>query len=216
MTAASSATFSLRIAVPASFGPGSVAATVNVNAAVIDSSTANNSATARTTITSPARLIAVKTLSSRTSNALTYEIVIRNDGPAMQVDDPASAEMTDTLPPELVLTSASVSLGTVSTSGNTVSWNGSLAAGESVTVTINATIAPGVPGGTAISNQATVFYDADGSGANESSEGSRPSLNAAPGPTVVAAALATIPTLDLRALLLLAAILGGIALYRLR
>ena len=51
----------------------------------------------------------------------------------------------------------------------TVTWNGSLANGASVTITINATIAASTASGTMVSNQGTANFDADGNGTNESS-----------------------------------------------
>jgi hypothetical protein len=51
--------------------------------------------------------------------------------------------------------------------GNTVTWNGSLASGSSVTLTIGATIRPTVALGAVVANQATVLYDADANGTNE-------------------------------------------------
>ena len=123
--------------------------------------------------------------------------------------------MMDTLPAQLIVGTVTASRGTVTTTGNTVAWNGSLGAGESATVTIATTVDPGVAAGTLISNQATVFYDADGNGSNEASEGSRPSASAPPGPTA-APALTDIPTLDPRVLLMLIAILGGVAFLRIR
>ena len=65
--------------------------------------------------------------------------------------------------------SATASSGTaVATVGaNTVTWNGSIAAAGSVTITITATINAGTQGST-ISNQGTVSFDADGNGTNES------------------------------------------------
>ena len=50
---------------------------------------------------------------------------------------------------------------------NTVTWNGSIAIGGGVTITIVATIT--APAGTAISNQATIHYDSSGDGGNASS-----------------------------------------------
>ena len=51
---------------------------------------------------------------------------------------------------------------------NTVTWNGSIPAGGSVTFTINATILPAAAG-TTVSNQGTIAFDGDGNGTNEQS-----------------------------------------------
>ena len=48
-----------------------------------------------------------------------------------------------------------------------MTWNGSIPAGGSVTITITATILP-APAGTTITNQGTIAFDADGNGTNES------------------------------------------------
>jgi uncharacterized repeat protein (TIGR01451 family) len=98
---------------------------------------------------------------------VTYEIVLTNSGASAQSDNPGD-ELVDVLPAELVLTSAAASSGTVTLSvpTRTVRWNGSIPASESVTVTIEATIAAGTEGDT-VSNQGTVSYDGDGDGTND-------------------------------------------------
>src|SRR5690606_10016692 len=53
------------------------------------------------------------------------------------------------------------------TGGNTVTWNGSVPAGGTVTITIGATIAAGTAVGTTVSNQGTLSYDSDLNGSNE-------------------------------------------------
>ncbi|MGE5232816.1 MAG: hypothetical protein ACM3OB_01805, partial [Acidobacteriota bacterium] len=55
------------------------------------------------------------------------------------------------------------------TGTNTVTWNGSIAAAGSVTITITATIQVGVTAGTVVSNQGAIAYDATSSGANSAS-----------------------------------------------
>ena len=57
---------------------------------------------------------------------------------------------------------------------NTVTWNGALAAnGGMASVTVTATVVAGTAG-TTIENQATVSFDSDGDGINETSTGSAP------------------------------------------
>jgi hypothetical protein len=77
-------------------------------------------------------------------------------------------EFTDVLPVELTLGSASASSGTAAadTGANTVSWNGAIPAGSSVTVTMTATIGD-LGEGTLVSNQGTARYDADGDGTSD-------------------------------------------------
>lgn len=98
--------------------------------------------------------------------AVTFTFVLLNGGPAAQADNPGD-EFTDTLPAGLTLVSAAASSGTVTTLGNTVSWNGSIAACETVTITVEATVDAGTEGMT-LCNPGTAFFDADGDGINES------------------------------------------------
>jgi uncharacterized repeat protein (TIGR01451 family) len=99
---------------------------------------------------------------------VTYTVVLTNNGGLDQGNNPGN-EFLDTLPAGLTLVSANATSGTaVATIGtNTVSWNGSIPALSSVTITITATINAGV-GGTTISNQGQFFFDVDGNGTNES------------------------------------------------
>ncbi len=149
--------------------------------------------------------------------AITYTIVLTNNMGIAQANNPGD-EFTDILPPSLTLVSATATSGTaLATVGtNTVTWNGSLAAGASVTITIHATIDSDVAPGTTITNQGTIFFDADGNGTNESTD--QTDSASAPGsddPTVIVVAAATlnhIPTLDQWALIALMAMLAMAAL----
>jgi uncharacterized repeat protein (TIGR01451 family)/fimbrial isopeptide formation D2 family protein len=119
-----------------------------------------------------ATISATKTVSGtfNPNGAITYTITVNNSG-ASATSDNAGNELTDVLPASLTLVSASASSGAaVATVGtNTVTWNGGVAAGGSVTITINATIKSTTTAGTVVSNQATIAYDADVNGGNESS-----------------------------------------------
>jgi len=116
-----------------------------------------------------AALSATKTASGffYEGGTVTYTIVVTNHGLTLQPDAPGP-ELTDVLPAGLALTGASATAGTVSTNPGTrtVTWNGSLEAGASVTVTITATIQAGTLGST-LANQATLAWDADADGVNE-------------------------------------------------
>jgi len=98
----------------------------------------------------------------------TYTVVLDNSGQTAQMDNPGN-EFTDVLPANVTLVSASANSGsavaTVAT--NTVTWNGGIAAGGSVTITIAVRVNAGAPG-TVVSNQGTYSYDADNNGTNES------------------------------------------------
>ncbi|GAB3688572.1 hypothetical protein GCM10027592_03720 [Spirosoma flavus] len=100
---------------------------------------------------------------------VTYTIVLSNTSSSSQNDNPGN-ELTDVLPASLLLVSASSSAGTAVaiTGTNTVTWNGSIAANGSVTITITATIRAGSATQT-VSNQASIRYDTDGNGTNDSS-----------------------------------------------
>lgn len=99
---------------------------------------------------------------------VTYTVTLTHQGSLAQADNPGH-EFTDVLPASLTLVSANATSGTaVATVGtNTVTWDGAIAGGGSVTITITATINTGTTG-TTISNQGTINYDADGNGTNES------------------------------------------------
>src|SRR5262249_22483183 len=100
---------------------------------------------------------------------VTFTVTPSNSFPFTLLDNPGD-EFTDVLPSALTLVSASASSGTAvaSVGTNTVTWNGSMPSGGSVTISIVATINAGT-GGTTISNQGTHFFDADNNGTNESS-----------------------------------------------
>ncbi|MGE5234399.1 MAG: carboxypeptidase regulatory-like domain-containing protein, partial [Acidobacteriota bacterium] len=72
---------------------------------------------------------------------VTYTVALQNTGGSPQPDNPGN-EFTDVLPAQVALVSAIASSGaTVANTGtNTVTWNGSIAAAGSVTITITATI----------------------------------------------------------------------------
>ncbi len=114
-------------------------------------------------------VIGTKTVSGSfvVGGAVTYAVTITNTGSTPVADNPGN-ELTDVLPAGLTLASANATSGTaVATIGtNTVTWNGGIAGGASVTVTITATINAGAAG-TTITNQGTIRYDSDLNGSNE-------------------------------------------------
>jgi len=131
-------------------------------------------------------------------STVTYTVVISNSGGSASLDNPGH-EFTDSLPASLTLQTATATTGTVSTTGNTVNWDGSIAAGGSVTITITAKINAGTAN-TTISNQGTVSYDADLNGTNETTVMTDdPSTGTGGDPTsftVLPGSVADIPTLS--------------------
>ncbi len=152
---------------PTATGTLSNTATVAVPSGIVDPDPGNNSATDVDAILPGVAVSATKTVAGtfEAGGAINYSVVLTNSGGAMQANNPGN-EFTDTLPATLSAVSANATSGTAATVGNTVTWNGSLAVGASVTITIDATIDPGTEGAV-ISNQGTVNYDADANGTNE-------------------------------------------------
>lgn len=145
-------------------------ATIAAAAGVTDLAPANNSATDTTTVSALPIITATKSVNPSTGlaggNPITYTITLSNIGNGVQADNPGD-EFTDALPAGITYASSSASSGAVTYSAGTrtVSWNGSIAAGASVVITIEATIDVDANG--AIANQGVVHFDADGNGTNE-------------------------------------------------
>lgn len=95
-----------------------------------------------------------------------FAIEVTNHG-AFPVPDEDGPEVEDVLPAGLTLVGATADGGTteVDLPGNTVRWNGGLAPGETVTITIEATIDEDAPNG--LTNVATVAADTDSDGEPE-------------------------------------------------
>lgn len=200
---------------PAAAGTLSNTATVSFTGS--DPDPLNNSATDDTDVVSPAAVSGTKSVSGTfyVGSAVTYTVVLTNGGGGGQLDNPGD-EFVDTLPVQLALSSAVASSGTVTTAGNTVSWNGSIPGGGSVTITITATILPAAVG-QVVTNQGQISFDADGNGTNESSAMTDdPGLPGGADPTTFVAVEASIPMLPLAGLGTLAAALAGIGVRTLR
>jgi uncharacterized repeat protein (TIGR01451 family) len=151
-------------------------------------------------------------------STITYTITLTNSGSGAQADNPGN-ELTDVLPPTLALVSASApAVANVPT--NTVTFNGAIPAGGSVSFTITATILPAAAGAS-VSNQATISYDANGDGTNEATaQTDDPAVGGTSNPTVITVAggprVNEIPTLSTLGLLLLSLTLAGLALALLK
>jgi uncharacterized repeat protein (TIGR01451 family) len=150
-------------------------------------------------------------------STVTYTLVINNTGNGPSANN-AGNELTDVLPSsQLTLVGASATSGTaVATIGtNTVIWNGSIPAGASVTITITATLNPALQIPT-VSNQATLLYDADSNGTNETTVLSdNPATPAPNDPTSFAVPL-KIPALSDLGLALLALAIALVAFKMLK
>jgi uncharacterized repeat protein (TIGR01451 family) len=222
-----SAVFTLTVGVDSGVANGTVLTNpVAVTSATTDPNPGNESASADTTVTNSVVISATKTVSGQfiPGGSVTYTVVLTNTSGLDQADNPG-AELTDVLPAQLTLVSASATSGTAvaTVATNTVTWDGPIAAGASVTITIQATVKPDVPAGTTVSNQGTVSYDANGDGTNETTAGTDdPAAGGPNDPTTFVVAggvdLTEIPTLNevgLAVLVLLLA-LGGTVLMRRR
>ena len=220
---AGSALFTLVVTVDAGAVGTDLVNTATAATTSTDNDPADNSATATTPVRSPALVTATKSVSGAflPGSLVTYTVVLANAGPEDQLDNPGD-EFTDVLPAELALTAASASAGTAfaDVPNATVTWNGVIPAGGSVTVTIQALLAPGLADGTLVVNQGTFAYDADGNGTNEASGATDdPATGTAGDPTefvVFLASLQEIPTLDTLGLALLALALAALAMRRAR
>lgn len=138
---------------------------------VTDDDGGTDSDTVVVTVISPSDVAATKTVAGNFGEGGTviYTISLSNNASSAQLDNPGD-EFVDVLPPELALVDAQVTIGggttAVLTATNTVTWSGSIPAGTSVVLEIEATILPGFQGQT-VSNQGQINYDADGDGLNE-------------------------------------------------
>ncbi|HEX4962498.1 MAG TPA: M36 family metallopeptidase [Thermoanaerobaculia bacterium] len=150
---------------------------------------------------------------------VTYTIVLTNHGTGTQPDAPGN-ELTDVLPAGMTLVDATATSGTpiATIATNTVTWNGSIPASGSVTITTTATIAAGTLGSTLI-NQATVAFDANGDGSNEATSlTDNPATPAAGDGTAITIerSIAEVPTLTPQGFAVLGLLLAGAGIALLR
>jgi uncharacterized repeat protein (TIGR01451 family) len=183
-------------------------------------------ASASTSVQSPATVSGTKTVGGLLipGGSVTYTVVLTNGGPSTQTDAPGH-EFTDVLPASLLLVGATATSGTtVATQATrTVTWDGAIPAGGSVTITITATIPANALPGSAITNQGTIAYDADGDGTNEASAVTDdPAVGGPADPTsfqvqgpATSPGIPTLDSLGLALLALLLAVVGVLILNRL-
>ncbi len=220
MIAGATATFTLDVVIDPATPPGTtVNNSAHIASATPDANASNDTSSSIVVVATPPDVTASKSAGGPVhpeGSIVTYTIVLSNSGTLAQTDNPGN-ELTDVLPSSLTLISASATSGTtVATVGtNTVTWNGSIAGGGSVTITIQAFIKSGTTG-TTIANSASVSFDSDGNGTNDTTRTSDdPSTSAPSDPTAFLVA-GSVPALSSPMLLLLAALLSAMALSAVR
>ena len=118
---------------------------------------------------SPARLSATMTVTGvfTERSEVVYAAIVTNVGPRAQRDNPGD-EFADRLPADLDTIDVTASSGQANLdhATNGITWNGSIASGASVRLTIRATIKSGTAF-RSVSNQGTVRFDARGDGLND-------------------------------------------------
>jgi uncharacterized repeat protein (TIGR01451 family) len=217
MAARGVATFALDVVVdPATSAGTAINNTATVTTPTSDPNSANNSSTSSAAVATPPNITASKSIAGGATHpegsTITYTIVLTNSGTIAQADNPGN-ESTDVLPASLTLVSAAASSGTaVANLGtNSVTWNGAIAGGGSVTITIQALVNTGTSG-TTIANQATVSYDSDGNGTNDATRLSDDPSTAAPSDPTAFVVVGIAPALSRMMMLLLAGVLAALAL----
>jgi subtilisin-like proprotein convertase family protein len=118
----------------------------------------------------PPNVTGTKTVAGtfQVGGTVTYNVVLTNSGTGTQLDNPGN-EFTDVLPPTLTLTGALANSGTVAQTGpDTVTWNGALAGGASVTIAIVATVNANAAN-TTVCNQGAISFDSDSDSTNNAS-----------------------------------------------
>lgn len=229
LPSAATATYTIAcdIAADAPAGTISDAAAVS-SAATSDPLPGNNDDSADVTISGGAIVSGSKSVSTPDGVApgatISYVIVLGNSGTRTQADN-AGDEFVDVLPAGLTGLAVSATSGTVvlNAGTGTVTWNGAIAPGADVTITIDASIDADATG--TIANQATLHYDADGNDSNDAvADTDDPATPAADDPTAFevdagtvappAALPAVIPTTGTLGLVALALLLLGLGWRR--
>ncbi|QXT62510.1 DUF11 domain-containing protein [Tessaracoccus palaemonis] len=148
-------TFSFTVLVDPSFDGTSVDNTATVTSVTDDPDTGNNADTATLDIISRATLRVTKTPSAETVTAgdtVTWTIVVDNDGPS----DARDVLLTDVLEPGLEFVSAGSSTSGVTCAEDAATCSlGTIAAGETVRISVVTRVRSSVVDGTTIPNEAT-------------------------------------------------------------
>ncbi|WP_437993547.1 hypothetical protein [Sorangium sp. So ce145] len=148
-----------------------IESSAKVSSSEHDPAPENNESSVHIDVSVPARLVGYLTVLGEriAGEELAYTVLISNTGGRVQPDNPGF-EFVDVLPPELLLEGAFADSGAVSAdpATNTVGWDGEVGPGEWVVLTMEAILLP-LTDGLVVTNQGTLFFDADSDGVNESS-----------------------------------------------
>jgi len=193
------------------------------NTATIDVPARRSASASDTTqVISPAVLTAFKAVEGefRFLQEVRYTVTVENSGDHAQFDNPG-AEIVDQLPAEVSLQSAVILDGggelSVDTVANRVEWNGRIEPQAFVDIEILTLVNAGTEGALVV-NQAEVFFDGDGDGANESTAVSDDlNVSGAGDPTTFIVGNAVpIPVMSRLAYLMMILLLMAVAIRRLR
>ncbi len=154
LEAGASATITVNLTIPADYvGPDPITNTASVSAETPDPVSGNNLAATTTAVdrTPEADLVVAKSGPPTVApgSAITWSVTVTNDGP----DEATDAELVDTIPAGLVFASASA--GCSEAAGVVTCALGDLAADESATVAITATVPVDYAGADPIENTAS-------------------------------------------------------------
>ena len=167
LAAGSNAVITLTTTAPTATTTTSITNAASVSTTSTESNTANNTASTTTTVTPPppTDLTLTKTSAASTVSAgdnIVYSLNVQNIGGAAAENVVA----TDPLPPEAIFSSCTVTTGTCSVSGTTVTaLLGTLAAGTNTVVTIT-TVSASVSNDVFVSNLASVSTTSNESNTN--------------------------------------------------
>ncbi len=117
-----------------------------------------------------AHLTATKRVSGQfvAGGLVTYTIVLTNTGAAAQLLN-SGLQLEDPISGNLLFQSSSATSGTISHSVSVpqINWSGEILAGGQVTIVLTFRVLPGAPAETVITNQATVHFDSDADGIDD-------------------------------------------------
>lgn len=201
------ATFTLTVRVASGSTSGSVTNSASASSSTSDPNGGNSTSAAGAVVLAPASadLSVTKTTGSTSvtpGNTITYTITVSNAGPSQATN----VVVTDTLPPSLQYVLATPSQGSCSGTTTVTCNMGTLNSGASATVTLQ--VQAVATSGTITNSASAVATESDPNSANNS--------GSAPPVPVAAASAEQIPTLSEWALIALAAMLGLLALTKMR